>query len=289
MQTYDSLDAFRDAPRVALDGPVALLLCEDATEVASSFGHMVARGFRTVVVMGAVVPPLPPGAEGVRTVRIGWRNDRPDAVAAAVNTLIDKGPGLWMHMAFNAEYLFFPFCETRRVDEMLAFHAEERRAAMMTYVVDLYAADLGATGAVCLKTAHLDASGYYANARPDPDRPDTALDRQLDFFGGLRWRYEEHVPAARRRIDRIGLFRAVPALRMRPDFTFSETEYNTYACPWHNNLTAAVCSFRAAKALATNAGSRAGIDSFMWDRSVPFDWRSGQLLDLGLMEPGQWF
>ena len=38
-----------------------------------------------------------------------------------------------------------------------------------------------------------------------------------------------------------------------------------------------------------NAGSRNDIDTFMWYRSVPFDWQSQQLLDLGLMEPGQWF
>ena len=32
--------------------------------------------------------------------------------------------------------------ESRSVVEMLAFHAEERRDAMLTYVIDLYAKDL---------------------------------------------------------------------------------------------------------------------------------------------------
>jgi hypothetical protein len=27
----------------------------------------------------------------------------------------------------------------------------------------------------------------------------------------------------------------------------------------------------------------------MWHNSAPFEWHSQQLLDLGLMEPGQWF
>ena len=76
---------------------------------------------------------------------------------------------------------------------------------------------------------------------------------------------------------------------MRPDHTFNDEEYNTYSCPWHHNLTAAVCSFRAAKALKTNPGSSEEIPSFMWFNSVPFEWQSEQLLDLGLMEPGQWF
>ena len=78
-------------------------------------------------------------------------------------------------------------------------------------------------------------------------------------------------------------------MQLRRDHTFSEPEYNTYACPWHNNLTAAVMSFRAAKALRRNPGSRDAIASFAWHNSVPFEWRSQQLLDLGLMEPGQWF
>ncbi len=54
-------------------------------------------------------------------------------------------------------------------------------------------------------------------------------------------------------------------------------------------LTAAVCSFRTAKALRTNPGSRHAIQTFRWPNSVKFDWHSQQLMDLGLMEPGQWF
>ena len=64
---------------------------------------------------------------------------------------------------------------------------------------------------------------------------------------------------------------------------------NTFACPWHNNLTAAVASFRVAKALARNPGSRDEITSFAWRGSHPFRWNSQQLMELGLMEPGQWF
>ena len=97
------------------------------------------------------------------------------------------------------------------------------------------------------------------------------------------------VPAHRRKIDRISIFRARPKLKMRPDHTFSDEEYNTYSCPWHHNITAAVASFRTAKALKLNPGSTYDIAAFTWHNSVPFEWHSRQLLDLGLMEPGQWF
>src|SRR5690606_22032016 len=198
--------------------------------------------------------------------------------------------GQCIYYSFNAEYLFFPFCETRSIGEMLSFQTEERRGSMLGYVIDLYAADLDQhSNAVSLSNAHLDRSGYYSLARKDEDNNWEQLERQLDFFGGLRWRFEEHIPWTRRKIDRIALFQAKKGLQLRHDFSFSDEEYNTYACPWHNNLTAAICSFRTAKALRSNPGSRYDIKTFRWHNSVPFEWHSQQLMDLGLMEPGQWF
>ncbi len=288
MQRLDNLRSLKRARNIRLTGPVAMLFVEDDVEVASSMRHLMERGFRSLLLFAppeiAVDPETCPDA-----IRIDWRNETASDVSDAVNAVIAKGPGLWMHYCFNAEYLFFPFCESRSVGEMLHFQDGERRDAMLTYVIDLYAQDAALHGAAHRDTAHLDRSGYYAISRPDPVAETGSTDRQLDFFGGLRWRYEEHVPRDRRRIDRIGLFRARRGLRLRPDHTFAEPEYNTFACRWHHNLTAAICSFRAAKALVRNGACRDQPRSFMWDGSVRFTWHSRQLLDLGLIEPGQWF
>ena len=135
-----------------------------------------------------------------------------------------------------------------------------------------------------MNEAMFDRSGYYALARPGRDG--APLPRQLDFHGGLRWRFEEHIPADRRRIDRIALFRSQPGLKLLPDHRFNIEEYNTYSCPWHHNITAAIASFRVAKALVRNPGSRDQIQTFTWRNSHPFRWHSQQLMDLGLMEPG---
>ena len=199
-----------------------------------------------------------------------------------VNTVVTALPEkTWVYYCYNAEFLFFPFSETRTIGEMLAFHAEERRFSMLTYVVDVYAPDHGSgQHAVSLEDAH------YALARADDAGP---KDRQLDFYGGLRWRFEEHIEESRRRIDRIAIVRSQPGICLRPDHTWSEEELNTYACPWHHNLTAAIVSFRTAKALRINPASRFDISTFRWHNSVPFQWKSQQLLELGLMEPGQWF
>ena len=284
---YRHLDEFAKTARgIVGSGPTALIFIEDDIEIQSTILHHQRIGFRSVVVFGPEAFELPAGiADTVHYVP--WNMLQDGATETAVNRLVDACPGAWMYYCYNAEFLFFPFCETRSVGEMLAFHSEEKRDAMLTYVVDLYAADLHKHGdGVSLQDAHLDRVGYFALAREGDSGP---VERQLDFFGGLRRRFEEHIPPERRKIDRIGLFRAKPGLRLRGDHTFSDEEYNTFSCPWHHNLTATICSFRAAKALRTNASSRFGIDSFLWSSSVRFDWTSRQLLDLGLMETGQWF
>ena len=287
---YTGLKDFLSRGKAALaKGPVALVFVEDDVEIDTSLRHNIQSGFASIV---AFMPDRFGLAEDLRdrVHRVSYDMSQDEALQKAVNAVIDAAPGQWLYYCYNAEYLFFPFCETRTVGEMLAFHTEERRDAMLTYVIDLYAADLERfPDAVSLDEAYIDRSGYYALARPDVANHNHPKERQLDFFGGLRWRYEEHVPAPRRKIDRIALFRAAPGLRLREDHTFSDEEYNTYSCPWHHNLTAAICSFRTAKALKRNPGSTFEIDGFLWHNSTPFEWHSRQLLDLGLMEPGQWF
>ena len=287
--SHPTLDAFlQDPPPELAKGPVALVFAEDEVEIDSTLRHHLECGFRCVVA-------LMPEAFGLvadvaeRVCRVDLDACAPGAVIDAVNQVAGAVPGAWVYYCYNSEYLFYPFCESRTVGEMLAFHAEERREAMLTYIVDLYAGDLERhPGAVSLEEACLDRSGYYALARIDPETG-TPRERQLNFFGGLRWRFEEHIPKTRRRIDRVALFRAQPGVRLLPDHTFSAPEYNTFACPWHHNLTAAICSFRTAKALKRNPGSTFDIPTFRWHNSTPFEWHSRQLLDLGLMEPGQWF
>ncbi len=286
---FDDLESFlaQGAAQLARD-PIALIFVEDDAEIASTFRHLERIGF------GAIVAFLPEGLElpaplAERVVQVRLPVRAPGAVTGAVNRVIEAAPGRWLHYGFNAEYLFYPFCETRSIGEMLRFHAEERREAMLTFVVDLYPGDLArAPGGVRVSDAHLDRTGYFALGRHDP-HSGAPRERQLDFFGGVRWRFEQHIPQHSRRIDRIALFRAKPGLRLHEDHTLNDAELNTYSCPWHHNLTAAIASFRTVKALKANPGTAFEIESFRWRNSTPFAWHSQQLMDLGLMEPGQWF
>ena len=155
-------------------------------------------------------------------------------------------------------------------------------------MVDLYAGHLGRSpDGVDVTSTYLDRLGYYTETRRDGEQ--APLPQQFNIHGGLRRRFEEHVPWQKRRIDRVALFQSQRGLKFQPDFTYNLAELNTISCPWHYNLTAALCSFRAAKALRRNPGSRHAIPSFRWTGSEQFKWQSQQLMDLGFIEPGQWF
>jgi len=55
-----------------------------------------------------------------------------DCVQRTVNTLMPHMAGAWVYVGFNAEYLFFPFSNSRSVSELLASHTEEHRGSMLT-------------------------------------------------------------------------------------------------------------------------------------------------------------
>jgi hypothetical protein len=286
---FSSLDEFRAKGRELLaKGPVCLVLSEDGVELDSTIRHHLERGFRRVVVFAPDDQPISVALED-KVIRVRFSMSADHALETAVNGAIGIAPaGTWMAYVYNGEYLLYPFCEDRTIGEVCSFCTEERRGSLLSYVVDLYAADLAAhPDGVDVGSAHFDRTAHYALGRYGRDGQ--PRERQMDVFGGLRWRFEEHVPYERRRIDRIAVFRTQEGLTLRPDHTFSDEEYNTYACKWHNSPTAVVASFRTAKSLRRNPGSRAVIGTFMWPNATPFAWTSLQMMDLGLMEPGQWF
>ncbi|MGB0797954.1 MAG: glycosyltransferase family 2 protein [Planktomarina sp.] len=285
---YPNVKSFTSAVKSKpLKGPIAFIFAEDDVELESTIAHHLKLRFKQVVVIGDELVSVPDHMSD-QVIHITSALPANGEIHHLMNQMIKAIPDQWMYYCYNAEYLHFPFCETRSVGEMIGFNVEERRDTIMTYVVDLYAGDLNERpDAIDLENVYLDKSGYYALTRKDAWNND--LDRQMDFFGGLRWRFEEHIPAKKRRIDRVSIFKSKPDLTLNADFTFSDPEYNTISCQWHHSISAAVCSFRTAKALKRNPGSTFDISTFWWHNSQKFDWNSQQLMDLGLMEPGQWF
>lgn len=267
--------------KLPLPSPIAVILAEDAVELQGTVTHHQTLGFKTILVIGDVGA----GIDGAHTVAASL-NSLEDSVDI-LNRIIRASAGKWIYYAFNAEYLYFPYCEDRSIIDAITFMEEERRTAVFTYAIDLYPQDLGAhRNGVDVASAHLDSSGYYGV--DSFDGPEV-IARQPEIFGGLRWRYEEHIPWEKRRIDRISLFKVTPNLEIGPDLRLNDAEMNTIACKWHNNLTMSVMSFRVAKALMHNPGSADDINAFHWGGSRKFEWSSIQLMELGFIEPGQWF
>ena len=286
---YPSLDEFFKSGKHHLKkGPIALIFAEDDVELVSTISHHINLGFTNTILFAKSKPALPIDAKDklVFICHDLFNSPEVDIIINKINTL---AVNQWIYYCYNAEYLFFPFCETRSVAELLNFHSEERRDSMLTFVVDIYTKNLETLkNASIIEKSCLDKTGYFAEERIDP-HTFHPMERQLDFFGGLRWRFEQYVPQDQRKIDRIAIFKASKGLTISKNHTFNNQEYNTYACPWHNNLTAAIISFRVAKALMSNPDSRSEIKDLSWEHSTPFKWTSDQLLELGLIEPGQWF
>ncbi|MEO8531042.1 MAG: hypothetical protein ABI459_07450 [Deltaproteobacteria bacterium] len=285
---FEGVSAFvRDGKSLLAAGPIAVIFDEDSIALDETVAHAVEIGFRQVI----VVSPFAPEFSSEPKVHLIAHDFRAEGFQVTLNAIIAvTPPKVWVLSCFNAEFLWYPFLESRSVGELCAFHGEERRSAFFTMVVDAYGAvDADDPGHLKRDETWFDGAGYYALARHDPVHPLVTLERQIDLYGGLRWRLEQLLPWDRRRIDRISLFQAQPGLEMRADHTLNDAEMNTVSCPWHHNLTVAVVSFRAAKALKANATTRDLVGDLRYDGSVRFDWTSGQLMQLGMIDPGQWF
>lgn len=285
-----TLDRFSTA-RAPLpgNGPVAVVICEDHADIAATLDHLAGLGCGTLAVFAPAIPAdaAPPGPESLL---ILCRTAVPGAMPACVNAVIARAPGRWVHFCYNGEFLFHPFSETRGLPELLRFVEGERRAAVAGVTVDLYPADPAAgivRAGIGPGAAHFDAAGYFARDRIGPDG--AKLERQPEILGGLRWRMAEHFPPDRRSLDRVALFRARRGLRMDAAGHLSDPELNTRSAPWHRSVTAAVASTRVARALLGAPAARDGIDGFLWRHAQQFEWRAQQLMEAGLMEPGQWF
>ena len=162
-------------------GPIALLFIEDVSKLKQHWTTTLNWGSNKSFLLAKSLPDIDDDTlTQLSTVYVDTFAD--DCVERTVNTLMPHMAGAWVCVGFNAEYLFFPFSSSCSVAELLAFHIEERRGSMLTYVVDLYAGDLNEypTG-VNVDDAYLDRAGYYALARLD-QRTHQPLERQLNFF-----------------------------------------------------------------------------------------------------------
>ena len=282
-QSLTQLIASKDV--IKSTGPIALLFVEDTVCINETIEHHTKIGFQTILVFGSNA--MKPDTKIENCIWVDTALNSNHSVIEIINKLIHTLPNRWIYYSFNAEFLYFPFCETRKISDFTGFLDEEKRVAAFSTTVDLYTNTIKRDPSDFEPdSAMLDSLGYYAQTRNDAFGPKP---RQIDVFGGLRWRFEEYIPWDRRRINTVRLFKTSTDLKLGDDFIFNRPEYETFQSEWHNSPSIAVCSFRAAKFLLDNPGSRETVQKFDWPNSVKYQASAEQLLEMGLMEPGQWF
>lgn len=256
--------------------PLGLLICEDRMMVQESADHLFSIGLDEVLAIGPGAEALPEEIPGLHLVSLPVHD--PVARAEIVSRVIEASAKRWMLVAFNGEFAFHPFAETRSLPDLTSFLHSEQRATATAYAIDLYSDAMIGGGAPDLKDLWFDAEGWYGFEREG---------KLVDVYGGIGWRYEEYSPSAMARINRPALFQARRGLKMRPDLWLDDPKMNTISCPWHNNPTLALMSLRRTRRVLAHPGMQ-GAKTLLWPQSRRFEWSSEQLFSLGLIEPGQW-
>jgi len=125
----------------------------------------------------------------------------------------------------------FPFCETRAITELLAFHTEERRASIAHGTSSTFSgrrSGIHPHGPSRWSVALFwTRSGYYALPRPDLTARVSPKERQLEFLRRhLRLALWEHIPLLPAAKDKTAsIFKALRGWRLPRDHP--PPEYNT--------------------------------------------------------------
>ena len=273
---FQTAQAFARARPDLPDALAAVVLCDRPRHAQESVTHLVRHGAGLIVVVGDAGPLETGDCPLVRIAEVpGPRAHR------TLGTILQALAGRWVAWLWAGEYLFYPFAETRTLPELAAFLTDERRRALFCYALDLYGIDMPAPGQSphdC--TLHFDRLGYQPFHGPD---------QQLTLRGGLGWRFEELTPPDMLDIGRSSLVRAERGLSLDRHWRFGDAEYDSVACPWHNSPTGAVMTLRRAHRILSDPAFAKVQGDLIWQGSTRFDWTSRQLLEMGMIEPGQWF
>lgn len=258
-------------------GVIAILLCESDRHAVASARRLAEQGAAALITVGTSIDAPDFGCPTFHVEEAPLPKTTPAILQTLFNALTDH----WVIWLWNSEFFVFPYGETRQLADLATFLGEERRLSIHGYVLDLYAKQLP-NPADDPQEAELyfDRIGYYAFPTEE---------RTLKLRGGLGWRFEEFTPADLQPISRAVMVKPGKGLVVAPDLGFGEPEYDSVNCPWHHNPTAAIMSLRRTRRIMAHPGYPAMAGKLIWQGSTPFRWDSGQLLELGMIEPGQWF
>ena len=268
------------------EGAVAFVFVDDPHWVTETLEHLERHGFARVYAVGKSIEGFLHQSENVVWLDLPQITNK--TAVDILNSKMADLTGHWTYYCFNGEFFHFPFDETRKIDDFTSFLAEERRITALSTKIDLYPAthieDLNTLG---LGQCWLDRVGYYSNTGKDRNGRD--IDNSLNILGGFRWRLSEFLPDDSQGLNRNTLFLPHPNLKMQSDFRFESAEYETAHARWHRSPTTVTASIRAYKYLREQNNAEEIIGNLRFRGSSPYQKRAQQFMELGFMEPGQWF
>lgn len=258
-------------------GVVAVVLSEQVLHATASARWLQGKGARAVIDVGAGVDAAEVDCPVITI------EERPAerGLADQMNLLIDALDGRWVTWLWAGEFFLYPFCESRALADLTEFLTDERRRSLFAYALDLYAHDLPGEGSCPTEAAlWIDKAGYHAFPRSN---------QQLRVFGGLGWRFHEMLPTGMEQIGRTALFKAAHGVHLGQDMMFEDEDYASVSCPWHNSPTGAVMSLRRTRRIMAHPNFGPLRSKLEWRGTAPFHWTSTELMEDGMIEPGQWF
>ncbi len=286
---FSQIPSALKAQKLRDNSSVAFIFCETSDLIDETIKYLNKRNFACICLFISE-PEQYREKEGVLNFKYEF-TDWPD-IWRAINVAIPILRHKWLYWGLNGEFLYYPFCENRDINDLSDFLAGERRNILSGSVIDLYPGDIETHSAgYSMTNTYFDRANYYATPTDwDEDNfEEGELERIKFIYGGLRWRFGEFIPKNRRRIDRVPYFFIDERLNFDENGFTKRPEFFTYRCQHHHNTTCAVMSFHMARFLRFEPETRDKIHDFMWRGSLRFRWNSPQLLRLGFIETGQWF
>lgn len=300
--------ALRHVTRAAADfppGPVAILLCDGDLMACASASWAVRRGAAALIALGpegtvrralesARNSGLSGGAAAGAAVGPVGRAEAPLWLSALGRAL----DGRWVLPLFNGEFPAFPWFETRSLADLAAFQDGERRRGVGGWVVDMHAPGLAEAAeaddpdwAPPDRTL-FDLGGCFALTGPaepwEAEGAGPVPPEAPRLYGGVGWRHQERF-ARPPRLDRTAFFRVARGMTVDETFRQGDPKADGLSGAWHRSPTMAVMSFRTARALLSQPEVAADPPDLAWSGARSWGWSSGELLDAGVIEPGQWF
>ncbi|MDH3581964.1 MAG: glycosyltransferase family 2 protein, partial [Hyphomicrobiales bacterium] len=111
---FSAIDRATTAPAIRqAKGPVAIIIAEDDVEIDTTVRHHGFAGFRTIILVAPPEIALGPDVTE-KVIRIDHPTRAPDATEVVVNAIAAALPEkTWLYYCYNAEYLFYPYTESR--------------------------------------------------------------------------------------------------------------------------------------------------------------------------------